>query len=339
MLRRRKKTKTLVLGDSLSSNIYVTQDPNNSLLISWVGASSSLDGWVFIDTCVDRLPLLLEKPDCLRYLGFEVLETDYNYVLIGEEDSLRNKVSIEGEDPHHIRTWYDLFPSTYVKVYKPLLNWCQIIKILRNRSKVSRIYANIQRIDPEEKTVLLEGGAVIEYENLVSSVPQDLLLSRLSGVDPRDIFMKYPHLPYSISLIVGKTDQKITDGEVIVYALGKKRYIASHVILLGVGINSLKNEYVLIYVLTPLRHNVDKTEILVKNLSELKNIGINVRDAIFIRSFIEKYGKIFKPEKNSYDMLLKKLGIKVIGRYGSWEELSICNIISNLKFTHEGTLA
>ncbi|MFN3267934.1 MAG: hypothetical protein ACK416_01595 [Zestosphaera sp.] len=325
-MRKRKKTKTLILGDSFSSNIYVTQDLSDSLLLSWAGSSSTLDGWEFANTCIDKLPLFLEL-DCLKRLGFGTYETDYKYVLIGEEESLKNKISLESEEnsPH---TWYDLFPKTCGKVYKPILSWCQIIKILRSKVGLPRLYANILRIDPNEKTVLLEGGATIEYENMVSSVPQDLLLTKLKGVNTTNVFAIYARLPYNISLIVGKVNQKIGDDEVIVYALGKKRYIASHIILLKSNINYLKNKYALIYVLTPLKRDTNKTEILIKNFSELDNIGIEVRDVVFARSYIEKYGRLIKPEENPYSKLLEEAGIRVIGRYGSWKELSICNIIA-----------
>lgn len=327
MLRKRRKTKTLILGDSFSSNVYVTQNLNDSIILSWVGAPSSLDGWDFTNTCVDRLPLFLEKPECLKYLGLEVLEVDYNYVLIGEEESLKTKVSLLSEDSYY--TWYDLFSRKYSKVYKPLLSWCQAIKILRSKARVPRLYANIRRIDPNERTVLLEGGATIEYENIISSVPQDLLLSKLREVSFRDISTNYTYIPYGISLVISKVDQKIRGDEVVVYALGRKRYIASHVILLRAGVNSMREDnYVLVYMLTPLKQGASKTEILVKNLSELKNLGIRIRDTIFIRSYVEKYGKIFRLKKDPYDKLLKELSIKVIGRYGSWEELGICDIIN-----------
>ncbi|MGC8974686.1 MAG: hypothetical protein ACP5KB_00640 [Thermoprotei archaeon] len=329
-MRKRRKTKTLILGDSLSSNVYVTQDLkdlSDSIILSWVGAPSSLDGWDFTNTCIDRLPLFLEKTECLEYLGLEALEVNYNYVLIGEEESLKTKVSLLGEDTYY--TWYDLFSRKYNRVYKPLLSWCQVIKILRSKSRIPRLYANIRSIDPSEKIVLLEGGATIEYENIVSSVPQDLLLSKLRGVNLEDIPTNYAYLPYSISLIISKIDQKIRDDEVIIYALGRKRYIASHAILLKAGVNS-KNNYVLIYMLTPLKQGASKTEVLIKNLSELKNLGIRVQDIMLIRSYVEKYGKIFRLKKDPYDKLLKELSIKVIGRYGSWEELSICNIINTV---------
>lgn len=327
MLRKRKKTKTLILGDSLSSNIYATRDSSNSLLLSWVGASSALDGWDLTNTCVDKLPLFLEESECLKYLGFEVSEIDYKYVLIGEEESLSAKISLgNAGDPQHI--WYDLIPRTYGKVYKPVLNWCQIIKVLRSRVRVPRLYANIRCVDPYEKIVLLEGGATIEYESTVSSVPQDLLLTRLKGVDPRDVSTSYARLPYSISLIIGRVDHKIGDDEVVVYALGRRRYIASHMVLLKSNVEYVKDGYVLIYILTPLKHDASKTEILIKNFSELKSLGIKVRDVVLARSYLEKYGRILKLKKDFYDKLLKELGIRVIGRYGSWEELSICDIIT-----------
>ncbi|MEO3993355.1 MAG: hypothetical protein QN229_03475 [Desulfurococcaceae archaeon TW002] len=324
-MRKRKKTKTLILGDSFSSNIYVTQDLSDSLLLSWTGSSSTLDGWDFTNTCIDKLPLFLET-ECLERLGFDTSEIDYKYVLIGEEESLKNKISSEGEDSPH--TWYDLFPKTCGKVYKPVFSWCQIIKILRSKIAFPRLYANILRIDPNEKTVLLDGGATIEYENIVSSIPQDLLLTKLKGVDPMNVSASYARLPYNISLIIGKVNQKISDDEVIVYALGRKRYIASHVVLLKNNINYLKNEYALIYVLTPLKRDTNKTEILIKNFSELDNIGIRVRDVVFARSYIEKYGRLLKPKENLYTKLLEEAGIRLIGRYGSWKELSICDIIT-----------
>lgn len=330
MLRRkRKKTKTLILGDSLSSNIYAARDPSDSLLLSWIGASSTLDGWDLTNVCVDRLPLFLERSECLKHLGFEASETDYKYVLVGEEESLRNKISLEDtEDPQ--RTWYDLIPEKYSKVYKPVLNWCQIIKVLRSRVGVPRLYASIRYVDPYEKTVLLEGGATVEYENIVSSIPQDLLLTRLKGIDPRDVSTNYAYLPYSISLIIGRVDHKISDDEVVVYALGRKRYIASHVVLLRSNVEHVRDGHVLTYVLTPLRRDASKTEILIKNLSELKSIGIKVRDVVFARSYLEKYGRILKPRKDSYHKLLNELGIRVVGRYGSWEELSICDVIATI---------
>ncbi|MEM0086465.1 MAG: hypothetical protein QXD37_05435 [Zestosphaera sp.] len=325
--KKRKKTKTLILGDSFSSNIYVAQNSSDSILLSWAGTSSSLDGWSFTNTCVDRLPLFLEKSECLKCLGFNTYELDYEYVLIGEEESLKTKISLKGEeDPKH--TWYDLFPKTYSKIYKPVLSWCQIIKVLRNRVKVPRLYANIQRIDPNKKIVLLEGGATIEYENIVSSIPQDLLLSKLKGVNLGDISTSYARLPYSISLIICKADHKISDNEVVAYALGRKRYVASHIIILKSNVNYLKDKYLMIYVLTPLKHDTSKTEILTKNFSELKSLGIKVREVVFARSYLEKYGRILKLKKDFRYKLLEELDIRVMGRYGSWEELSICNIIA-----------
>lgn len=329
MLRKRRKIDKLILGDSFSGNIYAAQDLSNSLLLSWPGAMSTLDGWGFADTCIDRIPIFLEEPDCLRRLGFESYEIDYEYVLIGEEASLKDKFSLRREETPN-NTWYDLFPKTYSKVHKPVLSWCQIIKLLRNSVKVSRLYTNITSIDPKEKTVLLEGGALIEYEDIVSSIPQDLLLSRLRGIDLKNISENYAYLPYNISLIIGKIDQRIGENEVVVYALGRKRYAASHTILLKSFIDAATKEHTLIYVLTPLRRGADKTEILVKNFSELKNLGIKVREVVFARSYLEKYGRILKLGRSPYDEILKELDIRFIGRYGSWEELSICNIIKKI---------
>jgi len=334
VLRKRRKIKTLILGDSFSGNVYAAQDPGNSLLLSWPGATSALDGWGFADTCIDRTPIFLEEPDCLRRLGFESYEIDYEYVLIGEEASLKNKFSLRGEETPN-NTWYDLFPKTYSNVHKPVLSWCQIIKLLRNNVEVPRLYANITSINPEERTVLLEGGALIEYEDIVSSIPQDLLLSRLRGVDLKNISENYAYLPYNISLIIGEIDQRIGENEVVVYALGRKRYVASHTILLKSFINATTKEHTLIYVLTPLRRGADKTEILVKNFSELKNLGIKAREVVFARSYLEKYGRILKLGRSSHDEILKELNIRFIGRYGSWEELSICNIIKKIQSAHK----
>ncbi|MCC6033030.1 MAG: hypothetical protein LM561_03005 [Desulfurococcaceae archaeon] len=334
MLRKRRKIKTLILGDSFSGNVYAAQDLSNSLFLSWPGSTSALDGWGFADTCIDRTPIFLEEPDCLRRLGLESSEIDYEYVLIGEEASLKDKFSLRGEETPDY-TWYDLFPRTYSKVYKPVLSWCQIIKLLRNSVEVPRLYANVTSIDPKEKTVLLEGGALIEYEEIVSSIPQDLLLSRLRGVGLEGIHENYAYLPYNISLIIGKIDQRIGENEVVVYALGRKRYVASHAILLKSVIDAVTKEHALIYVLTPLRRGADKTEILVKNFSELKNLGIKVREVVFARSYLEKYGRILKLGRSPYDELLGELNIRFIGRYGSWEELSICNIIKKILSTHK----
>ncbi|MEM2005169.1 MAG: hypothetical protein QXK83_03730 [Zestosphaera sp.] len=320
----RRKVKTVYLGDSLSSNL--TADVENALIVSWPNTPCSLDGLNLGDLCIDRIPIYVGDPKCINNLGFEARRVIYNYILFGEEEILKDKIYPPSiKDTHHF--WYDVLPERYGNLYHPKDGWCSVMRVLRRRLEVPRIYANIAGIDPVKKEIRIEGGSILEYEKLVSTIPQDLLLTRLRGVSYDEVLKDYVHVPYNISAVIGTIEQGFGDYEVLVYALGKRRFISSHVILVKYPATDPNSKQVLIYVLTPLKREVPRSEILSKSISELRKIGIKVKGLSFIRSYVEKYGVVCRRGEGASVRLLAELGIEVRGRYGSWAELSVCDIV------------
>lgn len=331
----RRKVKTILLGDSLSSNLLANDE--NTLILSWPNTPSSLDGLNFSNLCIDRIPMYAEDPECLNSLGLEAKEVVYDYVLIGEEEALKDKIyplNVEATRPF----WYDMFPVRYSKLYYPKVGWCSVIKTLRKGPVVSRIYSNITEIDPLKREVRIEGGSTLEYEKLVSTIPQDLLVSKLRKCYRNEVLGDYIYVPYHISAFIGVAEQGFGDYEALVYALGRRRFISSHMILAKHAISDFNPKHVLVYVLTPLKRDSPKSEILSKNVSELGRVGIKVRELLFLRSYIEKYGVICERDGESSRRLLAELGIEVRGRYGSWSELSICDIVKRARDTNPKAL-
>lgn len=320
----RRKTKELLLGDSLSSNLYA-ENAEDPLIVSWRDTPSSLEGWDIDNTCIDRVPIYVMKRECVDNLGFKAREIQYDYLLVGNEETLNDKVY----PPHAELTgtfWYDALPTKYSTLYQPESGWCSVIKLLRSRSRAARIYAGITEIDPLRKKVRIEGGSLLDYEKLINTLPQDLLLSRLKGVPVKKILSSYMYVPYNISVLIGVTEQRLNSNETLVYALGKRRFAASHVVLSKPPLAGLNSNHSLIYILTPLQGSTPKSEILARSISELRSLGLRVKNLLFIRSHIEKYGVLSGKTEDSR-RLLRELDIEVRGRYGSWSELSVCDII------------
>ena len=319
----------MFLGDSLSSNLHAdnAEDP---LILSLRDTPSSLEGWDINNTCIDRVPMYVMERGCVNNLGFKAREIQYDYLLVGDEETLNEKVY----PPHAELTgvfWYDVLPTKYSTLYQPESGWCSVIKFLRGRSRAARIYAGITEIDPLRRRVRIEGGSLLDYEKLINTLPQDLLLSRLKGVST-EVLSSYVYVPYNISVLIGVTEQRLDPNETMVYALGKRRFMASHVVLSKPPLAGLNSNHTLIHILTPLQRSTPKSEILARGISELRSLGLRVKDLLFVRSHIEKYGVLSGKTEDS-ERLFRELGIEVRGRYGSWRELSICDIIRERLFS------
>jgi protoporphyrinogen oxidase len=198
-------------------------------------------------------------------------------------------------------------------------------------SRIHKIHLNekVALIDQEKKTVVLESDKKLRYEKLVSTMPLNVLVSKLSVNLPGEITQAAQKLKHNSILIVnlGVQGEQLTDKHWIY--LPEKKYSAYRV---GVYSNFSKNlapkgtTSYYVEISYQKEWQLDKQSTIEKAIGEMVEIGlikkvedILVKEVMDVECAYVIYDKDYSENRKLVlDYLIKK-DIFSIGRYGSWE--------------------
>jgi len=224
----------------------------------------------------------------------------------------------------------DLLKSQNSKSYNdnfiyPIGGSYEYIKSILKRIDTSKIRLNeaVSSIDFENKIVTTALGDTIQFENLVSTIPFNKLLS-ISG-NPCDSLSSNKVAVFNLGFDKGtdiKTHWRYFPGEEVFYRVGFYN-------------NILNQEKMSLYVEVGLSEHqlIDSGVLLECVISDLKKCGIITNHELVEHQFIlmnPAYVHITQKSKETYNKWCSeynKLGIYSIGRYGSW---TYCSIEDNI---------
>lgn len=291
-----KKVKRVFLGNSLTSNILAGE---NDVVIDFWEGGSNLYGWTIGPTCLDRIPIFLTKNCCQRVFNGALREIDVEAVVEGSETNLREKM---GDISNSFLGYYGrlLIPERWV---------CDHYREFLRRSKTERIFSPTLKIDLESR-VIKTHNYKLEYEELVNTLPLHYFLTK-AGLSSQLTYTS----AYILALVVKTRLREFTK-----FFIGHRGY------LLGLVVSYRETPIGrIIYAFIPLSRESMKAELTNRAVVELKKLKFIEEPIRLARSFYSKYFRL-KGYAREVGEFLKKYNVSLAGRYGSWSEISICDI-------------
>ena len=279
----------------------------------WEGGST-LYGWDILNTCVDRLPLLVNESTCIKELGGEPVKTDITTEFHGMEEDVIKKLGTTDLS--------SFWPFKFVKkAYLPGSGWCNLFRRKISKIQSKRVFGEIKYIDPEAKELRVSWWKKLKYDSLLNTLPLDYLLKKLRNMEPVEDKLK------SMPLFIGSLILRSRMNEVRIYYLGKKKFSSVaivHLPLLTPGLQGFSIAYVIIPYI-PCKNQGAFRE---KALSDAKKLGLLDKEPVSIRGYFEKYGILHGKVRGSAG--LERYGITLAGRLGKWKELGICDVFKEV---------
>ncbi len=326
--------KLVFLGESFTTLLYVTHSKHyeGSLIIDLWKGGSLLHGWeltLFDELkCLDRVPILCKETKLLEDLGGELVGVEANVNFIGTEEGYRSKMSL-GDEVNIQHDW--LLEYSNDKYYAKG-GWCSIYRELRNKVSALRIYGELQRILPEDEALIIK-GARITYRKVLNTLPLPYILSKLAGSNLSEYAKVFKYVPlYAVTLIAKET----LDNLKLTY-VGKKGFLLSAVVELPVYyLSSRGKEYKIIYGFAPVAISRLRAELFQKVVAELKKLKIieSYSTVVAERCYFERYGLLGTIDYYNIKYVsteLRKHGIYLDGRLGSWSEKSVQDILVSIR--------
>jgi len=294
-----KKARRVLLGNSLTANLLAR---NDDLVVDVWEGGSDLYGWSLGSLCIERVPMFLPRACCQQLLRDSLTEVNVEVTVEGPEKGLAEKFG----EATKTTLWLG------GKLLVPERPLCTYFREFLRRVTTTRIFSPISRIDLSYK-VLRTYHCDIEYDELVNTLPLDYFLSKAGLNDLRS------HLGYrSAHAVLAVAESRLEDYTKIF--VGHRGYLVGYVVSYG---RSPLGNY--IYAFTPITRSTLKAELIGRTLSELKRLKIIEGHIKMLRTHLIKYF-MFSGSTEEVSETLRKYGIALAGRYGTWADLSICDI-------------
>jgi len=314
------------LGLSLTTTLLRRNALEDSLVFDfWLGGST-LYGWDLLRQCMDRFPIGVNDPDTVSVLGGAPIELSLEGELLGTESDYEYKITCGGE----VRVQRDWVAELVGRKWYASGGWCSLFRELVKQEKViaGALLGDLRFIDVKRKSIYILPHGLVEYDEVVSSLPLEYIAGKVTPHNTRQRFKaEYATLYVTTVITRGECEPRV-------WFLGKRRFASSAVISLPLKLLyprlSLGNgDLTLTYAFAPQLMGRLNPDIRQKVLADLKKLGLDVRNALFIRSHFERYG--YLGEREGVDDTINQLmdyGIECVGRLGTWRELGISEILT-----------
>lgn len=289
----------MFLGNSLTANILARE---GDVVVDFWEGGSDLYGWNLGSTCLDRIPVFLRGGCCRQLFGEALRDVDV-------------EVSVEGPEANVIEKLGEIsgsFIGYGGRMLVPSYPVCTYYRDLLRRSRATRILSPISKIDLQSKLVTTYHCRV-EYEELVNTLPLHYFLAK-SGLDELRGGLEYSSA-YVLTLI---SEAKVRD--YIKTFVGHRGYSLGYVV--SYGENPLGR---LIYSIVPTNMLSLRAELESRVIAELKRLKLIDGRVRLVRSFFVKYFRL-RGDTDEVYRTLRSYGVSLGGRYGSWADVSLCDI-------------
>lgn len=316
--------RKVYLGESLSTLIAMIRDPHPQDVINDLWERGSLLGG--IEVCgveLDRVPMLSRTPPNMPEL--ELISVKPATVFIGSESSYNAKVSRNTDIQ---RNWL-LELSAGGKIPKKFFSG--MFKELRGRVTNKRVYDTLSRVELSSRKVTFLRYGTMDYYKLVNSLPLPYMMGKVILNSGR--ILPPPELDYvSLLIEIALAEHKIEEYTIV--HVGKSNIIPHTVVLIPLRLfkEDLPPHYVLIYSITSIKrpYSSYKGEYVDRLLKDLRKLGF--RDMRFLcrKLIFEKYGLLGAtgPDVEEVVKTLKDFDVELIGRLGTWKDISIDEILN-----------
>ncbi|MCD6278525.1 MAG: hypothetical protein J7J11_02470 [Desulfurococcales archaeon] len=326
--------KRVFLGESFTNLLCCTLSElcEGDLIVDVWRGGSLLNGWNITLSgeliCLDRVPLLCRSARLIESLGGESESIDVSVNFMGTEEGYRSKVTLEGK----VVIQHDWLMEYSESKYSVKGGWCKMYRSLKRRANISRIYGEVQKVLPDDRTLIIKNSK-ITYSKILNTLPLPYVLRRLTNSDLSkyaEIF-KYVSF-YIVTLII----REALDYLKLTY-VGRKGFSLSAVVEVpGRYLLSRGDGYKVLYSFVPVTFNYLRAELYQKVMSELRKLKIIKSDNIVVaeRSYFERYGLLGVIKSDCIEHIskeLRKFEIYLSGRLGSWSEKSILDILASVK--------
>ncbi len=298
----------------------------DSLVFDFWPGGSTLYGWDLLRRCVDRLPIGVNDPDTVSALGGTPIELSLEGELLGTESDYEFKITCGGK----VRIQRDWITELAGRKWYVSGGWCSLFRELIKQEKTIAgiLFGDLRFIDVKRKSIYVLPHGLVEYDEAVSSLPLEYIAGK---VIPLSICHRF-----RAEYVTMYVTTVITRGgcEPRVWFLGKRRFVSSAVVslplkLLYPKLSLAKGDLTLTYTFVPQLMGGLNPDIRQKVLADLKRLGLDTRNALFIRSYFERYG--YLGQRDGIDDIINLLmdyGIECVGRLGTWRELGISEILT-----------
>jgi len=319
----RRATK-LYLGLSLTTTILRKGVRGGLVFDIWPGGST-LYGWDVLKQCVDRVPICVNDPNTVNALGGVPVKLELEEELLGTESDYELKVTCGG----HVSIQRDWIAGLTGRRWYASGGWCSLFRKLIKQERITAgaIFGDLRFIDVERKTAYVLPHGLITYEGIVNSLPLEYVVGKVTQFNARRQF-RAKYVTLYITTVITKGGH-----EPHVWFLGKRRFTSSAVVSLPfkllypqLGLSS--DNLTLIYAFTPQLMGRLSPDAHQKVMADLRRLGFDVRDAMFIRSHFERYGYLGQREGvEDVINLLRDYEVECVGRLGTWRELGVNEVL------------
>ncbi len=303
----------IYLGLSLTT-LMMSPSSSDLVIDVWEGGST-LYGWDVRDICIDRVPLIVSDPDCIKVVGGKLAKFTVSKDVIGDKHDIYRKLKLKDTST------FDLFWPARVKdiCYMPLGGWCKEFRKMLMSLKSKILLGELKEIDLVKREIRVGWWNSIQYDELINTLPLDYFLTKLND---RPGSLKYTL--YNVPFYIASFVLSGTRDDVRIIFLGKKKYASIAMIEVPGKVYGLDNVFIA-YLFIPYETFKRLGAFREKAISDLKRLGIRKSDILVERGYYEKYGLIVGDvDKEEF----KDYNIRLEGRLGSWSEKGICDVIN-----------
>jgi len=314
------------LGLSLTTALLRGNMIEDNLVFDIWHGGSTLYGWDLWGQCVDRLPISVNDPSIVSALGGTPVEVSIEGELLGTEGDYESKVSLNGK----VRIQRDWVAELVRKRWYASGGWCSVFRglIRQRRTNTRALFGDLRLIDTERRLMYVLPHGLIEYGKIVSSLPLEYIVRKAALINTNHALkMKYVTIYVTTVITRGRCKPSL-------WFLGKRRFASSAIVsfplkLLYPQLSLSKDDLILTYAFVPQLMGELNPDVRQKVLADIKRLGLDVKNALFIRSHFERYGYLGqRDDVNDVISTLAENGIECVGRLGTWKELSIGEILA-----------
>jgi len=326
--------KRVFLGESFTNLLCsaLSELRESDLIIDVWRGGSLLNGWDIALSgeliCLDRVPLLCRSTYLLESLSGESESIDISVNFMGTEEGYRSKVTLEGK----VIIQHDWLMEYSKSKYFIKGGWCKIYRSLKRQVNISRIYGEVQKVLPDDRTLIIKNSKII-YSKILNTLPLPYVLSRLANSDLNKYAEIFKYVSFYIVALIIK---EALDHLKLTYVGRRGFSLAAVVEVPGRYLLSHDDEYKVLYSFVPVTFNYLRAELYQKVMSELRKLKIIKSDNIVVaeRSYFERYGLLGVVKSDCIEHIskeLRKFEIYLSGRLGSWSDKSILDILASVK--------
>ncbi len=277
---------------------------------------------------MDRLPIGVNDPGAISALGGTPIELSLEGELLGTESDYEFKITCGGR----VRIQRDWVTELAGRKWYVSGGWCSLFRELIKQEKIiaGTLFGDLRFVDAKRKSIYVLPHGLVEYDEIVSSLPLEYVLGKVIPLNIRhQLKAKYVTLYIMTVITRGGCEPRV-------WFLGKRRFASSAVVSLPLKLlypqlrlRLGKGDLTLTYAFVPQLIEELNPDIRQKVLADLKRLGLDTRNALFVRSHFERYG--YLGQRDGVDDIINLLvdyGVECVGRLGTWRELGISEILT-----------